>query len=1398
MHKLRTLRSVVRKIRHLVAYRSFDHWYEAVVLARRLKKVIRTFQHSHAQKAWSKWLEVVGWMGRARRALLLMRHAKAFSNCKQGFQTWVEIVEHEKVLTGMRMNRQTRHVLSVWRRALVVERIFRRKAYNLLPIVVAQRDRVSMRRTARAWQGWAKRSRSLTIKLKVNVHGYRMRLAGGAFLGMSQHREYKIAANRLAEQGTSMIFRCVEKLMMARILMAWVIDVRATREEALLQDRVVSGVKHSENSNFALICGSALRCWALQAANRRGIRKVLHMVLIVTRRKIVQNTFVRFLDIIKTGKRHFRTISSSQKAHIRFLLARVFTCIAQLRTTSRMLRFVLNRKMRLYKSRLLLYWQQAANAVHLALTFDNQRHTAYQYCARQQYKRGARHFLLQWMNHLGQRRSWSKFLVRVAKKRLSQMLHAWRAFLVTQRLYHRTMQSMKGKRLLLQLRTWSRHVEDCILHDHTRVADSREWRVRAILRAWTWVTSKIKHEFQLLLRLVRKRQHIVRKITWAAWSGTESKTRALRMCFRHILESARYAFVLWRQAALLVPTVSVYETLNRIPYRSFLVYVLKQLRKYCRRLQTTRFKYHPQFILMRTWNGWQHGRRQLMMATCVSDAVVKTAQSFYLSAVLRQWLHAVIEPASAAQEALQNKIGRMLLSRYFATLQDNSVYAREVVKAGAELQKVKVLRASFAAYREKVAYRKRVCCECAQAVRRYELDLLAVCFFGIKDEVLEGLLIDESVQYAVREKASTTFLRLGFIAFIDIWKESCIFLERANSHRHQHFHSKLLAVSFETLREEFDERRQNRHAKAESLLKSLYHRFLMGASFESISKLCLADKEAVLQARSHIDAQRRKQAHKFIVKNLKEWVKHSRALEQQALQKPDVFLLHWCFTELLSLVQQNEGHIFLNQLVHVRRQRQLHHAFIGFVSRLRRRQILYQAHVQVRRNHRTKLSRLSWIVWRDTFRRHMERSKGLQYLVFRRQLFLCKMTIYAWFAIWLQRVNIGNKLLLIRSRVFLLHFKTPILNRWKQRCERKRRLSLVCYRIVTTKTLQRARSTTSAWRFYVVIRALILRKIGRMMVRSRCITLRRYMLTWHRTTISFAKHAEFSSSKHADFCRRHFHFWRTFCTDQHAIQERARTYSVIIKSFRSRLRHEALMWAFANFASNLFGARFMACSLHRRFQWMHLRALHGSLLRRAFLTWRRHWIERQQLGEALRRVLGRRRLHPNLRIPFGALLRYAEDRKNVRREKHLVQTTAEMLAGLLEVYGQKINTDFILRAERAVTIDDLIVLLRTYEQHHSHLKASAKLVNAAPPRVVSYGPLPYSHHVTTIGKGSDANHLGLSPSALITSSLAYEAPSVPGLTGCLDGKYLGDSFRKSENFSAHGTSGRDQYGSLGL
>jgi hypothetical protein len=149
-----------------------------------------------------------------------------------------------------------------------------------------------------------------------------------------------------------------------------------------------------------------------------------------------------------------------------------------------------------------------------------------------------------------------------------------------------------------------------------------------------------------------------------------------------------------------------------------------------------------------------------------------------------------------------------------------------------------------------------------------------------------------------------------------------------------------------------------------------------------------------------------------------------------------------------------------------------------------------------------------------------------------------------------------------------------------------------------------------------------------------------------------------------------------------------------------------------------------------------MHAQQGSMLRRAFVTWRRHWIEFVHLGEALRRVLAQRRTKytkVDLHHPFWAWVRYVEDRMNIRRETALVHKTSKILSDVLDVYGEPYTSDFKIRVERVYTIDDLISLLRKFHQHHADLKASAKLSGAGAPRVVSYGPIPYSHYVTTIG-----------------------------------------------------------------
>lgn len=464
-------------------------------------------------------------------------------------------------------------------------------------------------------------------------------------------------------------------------------------------------------------------------------------------------------------------------------------------------------------------------------------------------------------------------------------------------------------------------------------------------------------------------------------------------------------------------------------------------------------------------------------------------------------------------------------------------------------------------------------------------------------------------------------------------------------------------------------------------------------------------------------------------------------------------------------------------MVRVRSHRQLYNAFVGLSSHLQRRQLLYQAHVQVRRGRWAQLTKLTFSLWYQTWCRRKKRTQGLRYLRFRHQLLLCKRTLFWWYSIWLDQVHMGSRLLLIRKRALLLHVKSPALSRWKKSRENTRRLSIASYRIITRKKVLRAKNATIAWRIYVVRRVHTERKIERMMFRSGCSICRKCIFAWHHSIVRRIRADHFSMANQGAFCRKHLRRWHLFCMEQHSIQERARTYSVIIKTFNSRLRLEALTQAFSQFVSNLFGSRLLACSLYRRFKWQHILALQGSLLRRAFVTWRRHWIEVQQLGEALRRVLAQRRGKVDLRQPFLAIVRYTEDRKNIRRETKLVHKTAKILADVLDVYGEHAS-NFIIRAQEAVTIDDLIILLKQIHHHHSDLKASARLANAAPPRVFVHGPVPYSHHVTTVGK-KDATHLGLSPPVLLTPNLHHEVLSVSGLAGHLEDlsseRYLGDS-----------------------
>ena len=1296
----------------------------------------------------------------------------------------------DKDLASKLEHRHIRNVVSVWRRVLVVERIFRQRVYNLLPSMAAKHDRLCLRRFTRAWQEWSKHSRSLSVRLESHGYACRRRLAGAAFAGMLRHLEQSLASNRLSELGIRVMSRCSDKLVVARTLWHWMIDLSATREKALLEDRVVIGVKHSESSNFTTACGNALRCWALHSICSRGYRRRLHMVHKITRRKCLQHSFFRFASVIKGEKREAHIILCCRKTHTRRLAAESLACIREFTANGRALGLALARKKRLQKSRLLQGWQQAASLLHLAVTFDDQQRAAFEFCARQRVKRGARQVLRHWIDFLQQQRLWNKLLTRVARKRLSSMMLAWHAFFVVERLYDRAMRSTRRRRMFHRLHAWRNFVEDCNLHNHARIVMRQEGRVRAVMRVWARATTRRQHKLRFILRLVRRRQLFALQKAWGVWAGTESKKGALRMVVRHVIGTVRHAFFLWCQASLLVPAVSVCETLNRLPHRALLVYILKRWRYYCRKIQRSLFKYHPQFRLAKAWGLWHDLRRRLVTATCITDAVNRTVHFYNLSSILRQWLQAVIEPASVAEEALRNKWGRMKLLKFFAVLSQHVADTREIMKERNGVLKEKMLRVAFSGYRTRVAYLNSIRSKNSFAIERYTLNLLAVHFFLIKDEVLASLLVDEGVHRVVREKTYTAFLRAGFAAFSDMWREARTLLQRANGYRQQRQHLALLAHTFDMLREESQIRQQQRYSEARSRMQSLYGGLLKAAGFSALCQECRAERELELRVRLPFEFRRHKQAQNMVVAGLKNWLVHSRAIEEQALLKHDCYLLGMCFKTLLSATRQNVDPALLRQIMRVRCHRQLHHAFVGLVSRLHRRQLLYQAHAQVRRRHWTQYMSLTCAVWQAWAVRRKRRTQGLRYLHFRRQLLLCKRTLIGWCSIWVEQVYIGSKLGLLRNRALLLHVKSPALGRWKSFHDNARRLSVACCRIISRKTVQRAKNATWAWRVCVVDRVRALRKIEGMIFRSDCSACRKCIHAWHRSIDKRIRADYFSLSRRADFYRRHLRGWHAFCADQHLIQERARTYSVIIKSFNSKLCLMALSQAFDHFVSNLFGARFSACSKHRRYKWQHIRALQGSPLRHAFVTWRRHWIEFQQLGEALRRVLTQRRGKVDLHQPFLAMVRYTEDRKNIRRETKLVHKTAKILSDVLDVYGEPHVSDFTIRAEYAVTIDDLIVLLKHFHRYHSDLKASAKLANAAPPQVFSHGPLPYSHYVTTVGK-KDATHLGLSPPVLLTPNLHHEVPSVSivGLSGRPEDResdrasqttrYLGDSFRRS-------------------
>jgi hypothetical protein len=732
---------------------------------------------------------------------------------------------------------------------------------------------------------------------------------------------------------------------------------------------------------------------------------------------------------------------------------------------------------------------------------------------------------------------------------------------------------------------------------------------------------------------------------------------------------------------------------------------------------------------------------------------------------MRQWLKTVEEPESDLEMNLRNKLNWKLMKKYFAELACFGHLHSQAFKDAILAFEQNKKKRRFVAFRDILAYRRDVRRKGQTAVKKYQTFLLADFFNELRAYVLDNLLLDEGTYKLVREKTYYTYLWFGFDGFVSLWKEMDMFNTVAENFLYDRVHPRLLQKGFgqlmfnylETVRlnkmvnEKYTERnnkavrrrvfdnfcaavdnQQRQYFDAAQKIKLRANLELMGATFSAYWEQTLAGNEDSAKARQHYLSIEKSKSRKMIVYNLKNWVKVSREREEASFYKHDVFLLRNGWNMMLECNSTEADIIRVKRYEKIRLYKELKKNFQVFVKTLKRRQLLYHASIVVRKRVNALSTKLKFGRWQEMVRLR-DRVRDLYRF---RQRNLCKRCIWEWCSVWLHQVYIGRKLVLIRRRFFMLHIVTPVMIRWKNLQKNIARLLQIYNRILRTRTIRRARRFLWAWRGFVIDRTRCLRTIQRMMIRARCTTCRKFLQVWHRNIDKRIRTGGFCLS-HNDRCRRkHLQRWHGLCVEQQSVKERATTYWVIIKALSSQRHRATLLRSFNNFVENVLGDR-VSCSFYRRVKWQRMRAQQGSMLRRAFVTWRRHWIEFVHLGEALRRVLAQRRTKytkVDLHHPFWAWVRYVEDRMNIRRETALVHKTSKILSDVLDVYGEPYTSDFKIRVERVYTIDDLISLLRKFHQHHADLKASAKLSGAGAPRVVSYGPIPYSHYVTTIGK----------------------------------------------------------------
>ena len=137
-----------------------------------------------------------------------------------------------------------------------------------------------------------------------------------------------------------------------------------------------------------------------------------------------------------------------------------------------------------------------------------------------------------------------------------------------------------------------------------------------------------------------------------------------------------------------------------------------------------------------------------------------------------------------------------------------------------------------------------------------------------------------------------------------------------------------------------------------------------------------------------------------------------------------------------------------------------------------------------------------------------------------------------------------------------------------------------------------------------------------------------------------------------------------------------------------------------------------------------------------FHSWRKKGIESLILTKSLKIIS--RKLRDKSRITdlvcaFGCWkLKHLHAIQSFQ-DANMLQDLFVLLSELLDVYGEPLSSKFRMYQNRVQSVQDLVFALDGYRVLHSDMLRVSEVQGTLPPRVLTYGPVPYSHVLTTLG-----------------------------------------------------------------